>query len=85
MSRTRYTLAFDHHNMVPAPAASAVVQVVFRTEDGIFICYGTSVPSRGDSGYAIGCQFTDIGASAHSQFFLNEGSADSCNFAAVTT
>ncbi|KKM16493.1 hypothetical protein LCGC14_1685280 [marine sediment metagenome] len=44
MSRTRYTLAFDHHNMVPAPAGSAVVQTIFKSEDGILLAYGSTVP-----------------------------------------
>lgn len=55
MSRTRYTLAFDHHNMVAAPVGSANIQTIFKTEDGITICYGTGSVPTDASTYAPGC------------------------------
>lgn len=61
MARTRFTLAFDHHNMVPAPAAKTVVQVMFKSEDGVMFCYGTAAVSGApltDAGvYAPGCLY----------------------------
>ncbi len=42
MGRCRFTVAFDLHNMVPAPAAKAVLQAIFKTEDGILFGYSTA-------------------------------------------
>ena len=68
MSRTRYTLAFDHHNMVPAPAGAASVsvsaKVVFKSEDGILLCYGTTAGGSVVAAdlYAPGCIYIDVSA-----------------------
>ncbi len=58
----RYTLAFDHHNMVPGPAASSAIQVIWKTEDGILVCYGTTaVASMTETNtYAPGCRYIDV-------------------------
>ena len=70
MSRTRYTLAFDHHNMVPAPAGEACAstaapaKVIFKSEDGILLCYGTTAGGSvvGAGLYAPGCIYIDVSA-----------------------
>lgn len=45
---------------------------------------GTSVPVDGTPGYAKGCMFIDLDASAGSILWCNEGTSDSCDFDAVT-
>lgn len=46
---------------------------------------GTTVPSDGATGYAPGCIFVDTDAAAGSQLFMNEGTAASADFNAMTT
>ncbi|KKN54241.1 hypothetical protein LCGC14_0594230 [marine sediment metagenome] len=55
--------AFDHSRMIGGPAAAdGVIQVTWKTEDGIFSAYGTTaVGSITDTDtYAPGCQYTDV-------------------------
>jgi len=85
MSRSRYTLAFDHNNMVPAPDGKASPQTIFKDEDGIMLAYGTTVPSGSASGYEIGCIFIHTDGNAKDTIYVNEGSETSCDFNAVTT
>jgi hypothetical protein len=68
--------------MTPGPAAVATVQVVWQTEDGIMIAYGTTFPVDTTAGYAPGCLFIDT---ANAQVLINEGTAASCDFDAITT
>ena len=79
MARTRYTLPFDHHNMVPGPAASTTVQVIWRTEDGIMLCYGTSadtvLEAEAAGTYAPGCLYIKVVAAGTSILYLNTGAA----------
>ena len=51
---------------------------------GILHACGPTVPTDGTAGYAPGCIFQDLNASAGAQFFINEGSATSCDFNAST-
>lgn len=54
--------------------------IIVRTARGLAYVVGTTVPSDASSGYAPGCIFVDQDASAGSQFYINEGSATSCDF-----
>ncbi len=73
--------AFDHSRMIGGPAASSVVQVTWRTEDGIMACYGTSANSVLESEpadtYAPGCQYTKVVSGGTSILYLNTGAAGS--------
>lgn len=83
MSRTRYTLAFDHANMVPAPAGTVAVKTIFKSEDGILQCYGTTVPTDDASGYAKGCLFYHTDGDINDKLYVNDGDADDCDFNTV--
>ena len=88
MSGSRYTLAFDHHNMVPAPAATSVVQVIFKTEDGILLCYGTSahtvLEAEDADTYSPGCMYIRVLSAGTSITYTNVGAAGSvANFEAM--
>lgn len=48
------------------------------------IAYGTTVPSDGASGYAIGCLYIHTDGGAGTALYCNEGSATSSDFDAVT-
>ncbi len=54
--------AFDHDRMVGGPAASSVIQVIWRTEDGILFCYGTTAATSltDTDTYAPGCMYIDV-------------------------
>lgn len=47
---------------------------------GILFAAGTTVPSDGTAGYAPSCIFLDENAAQGAQFYINEGSATSCDF-----
>jgi len=66
--------------MTPAPAGTATVQTIFKSEDGILLCYGTTKPTDGTAGYAEGCKFTKVNGSDGEKRYVNEGSAASCAF-----
>jgi len=58
--------------------------VALEDEHGdIFLAKGATVPSDTASGYAKGCIFVDIDASAAQVFYVNEGSNTSCDFNAI--
>lgn len=48
-------------------------------------CFGASVPADGDAGYAVGCYFHVSTGVAGATVYVNEGSATSCSFRALTT
>lgn len=48
-------------------------------------CGGASVPTNGDAGYAVGCFFKNSAGGAGTTLYVNEGSATSATFNAVST
>ncbi len=83
MARTRYTLAFDHHNMVPAPAGKAAVQTIFKSEDGILLAYGITLPD-GLAGYSPGCLFFHTDGGDGTALYVNEGTVTTSDFNLIT-
>lgn len=77
----RYDMAFNLDNMVPGPAGTATPKTIFKSDDGIVLCYGTTVPTDDDAGYAPGCIFIDVSGAA---VYVNEGDVDDCDFDAVS-
>jgi hypothetical protein len=75
---------FRHQNMIPSPAASAVVVTMWKTEDGILQAYGNTVPVDTTAGYAIGCLFHHTDGGDATALYVNEGTATSCDFNAIT-
>ena len=65
---------------VPAPAAAAAPRIIYKSDDGILICYGTTVPTDASTGYAPGCIFIDADSTGTSWVYINEGTAASCDF-----
>lgn len=85
---SEYTQAFELHNMVSGPKATAVVQVMYKGEDGILKCYGTSAVSvlnaEAADTYAPGCLYQRVNG-ASSIVYINEGAAGSVsNFRELT-
>ena len=83
MSRSRYTLAFDHNNMVPAPAGSATVQTMFKSEDGVLMCWGTGTPPTTASTYAEGCLYFKVNDASGNTLYKNYGTYASPDFEEV--
>ena len=75
---SEFTQAFELHNMIPGPDATAVVQVIYKGEDGIILCYGTSadtvLEAEAADTYAPGCIYIKISGTG-SKLYLNEGAA----------
>ena len=67
---------FRHENMIPAPAASAAVDVQWKTEDGITLCRGTTAynaaPLTTAGLYAPGCIYVQV-VDSTSKAYLNTG------------
>lgn len=80
----RYDMAFNLDNMVPGPAGTSTPKTIFKSEDGILISYGTSVPADEATGYAPGCLFLHVDGGDGTALYVNEGTAASADFNAVT-
>lgn len=78
-------MTIDYHTLqnVEFPAGVPTVQTLRKNADGILQAYGKSVPSDGLSGYAPGCTFQHIDGSDSTVFYVNEGTATSCDFNSV--
>jgi hypothetical protein len=82
---SRFKVAFDHDNMIPAPAGTATPKVIFKSDDGILLCYGTTVPSDNATGYAPGCLFLHSDGDAYNTvLYCNIGTKAAANFNVVT-
>ena len=54
---------------------------ILKLPDGSYLkAWGTTVPTDGTAGYAPGCTFTQTDGGANTAFYINEGTADSCDF-----
>jgi len=87
MPANRANIAWYLDNMISAPAGVATVKTIFKSEDGILLCYGTTDISDNTVGYASGCVFIKVGqtAGADKGIYVNEGTNLLSAFAAVNT
>lgn len=76
--------SLEAEDMIPGPAASTTVRAIYTIEDGILIAYGNTVPTDATSGYAVGCIFIHTDGGDATALYVNEGTASSCNFNAIT-
>jgi len=74
-------MGFDHHNMTPADAGATLPQVIWKTQDGIVLAYGLTVPADTTAGYIPGALFFDVDEA----LYVNTGSAASSAFKAYGT
>ena len=51
--------SFEHETMIAAPAGVTVPKIVYKTEDGILLAYGTSQPTTAST-YAPGCILINV-------------------------
>ena len=79
---SEFNIAKELNDMVPAPAASATVQVIFKNEDGILLAYGNTVPDA-VAGYAIGCIFMHTDGGNATALYVNEGTTTTSDFNAI--
>lgn len=80
----RYSIAYDLNNMVPAPAGVAIPKTIFKSEDGILLCYGITMPEDNSAGYAPGCLFLHTDGTNGTALYVNEGTAAAAGFKAAT-
>lgn len=75
---------YEHQTMVPGKAApdTGAVLTVYKTEDGITECRGTTVPSDGATGYAPSCTFKDT---TNGKEYINKGTKASAAFKQTLT
>jgi hypothetical protein len=52
--------------------------------EGLLLASGTSVPADGTAGYQTGCLYQKTDGGDGTALYVNEGTASSCNFNAVT-
>lgn len=79
MGNNRFTLPFDHHNMVPAPAGVAIPHTIYNLEDGRVHVYGTTVPTDANQ-YAPGCIFHKVNGTSNDTLYVNNGTYASPSF-----
>jgi hypothetical protein len=84
MANNRFYISNDLHEMTAAKAGSATPRVIFKSDDGILIAYGTTVPADAATGYAPGCLFIHVDGGVGTMLYCNEGSLTSADFDAVT-
>jgi len=70
----RANISYYLHDMIPGKAGGTSPRVIYRSEDGILDCYGTTVPTNGTAGYAVGCTFRKTNADV-----LASGTVDSAD------
>ena len=84
MSNNRFFLGNDLNNMTPAAAGVAAPKTIFKSEDGILLCYGITMPPDASVGYAPSCIFIHTDGTAGSAIYVNEGTKASSDFDLVT-
>lgn len=68
------------------PAGQETARATRKSVDGTLNCYGTQVPEDGVAGYAAGCMFQNVGATAaETALYINEGTNGSCAFRPART
>lgn len=90
---TRGNIAMELAQMIPAPNASvstAVVQVMFRTNDGILMCYGSgsaTILEDATIKVAPGCLYIKVenNSTTTSVWYKNSGTVASCVMAPVAS
>jgi len=81
------SIAYELENMIPFPAASAVVVPIITTEDGVLLCYGTAantVLEADTSTYAPGCIYIKSLVAGTSIIYFNVGTKASPDFNSAT-
>lgn len=58
--------------------------IAYAPNGNILLAAGTAVPADGAAGYATGCVFMHTDGGAGTEFYVNQGSASSCDFNVLT-
>jgi hypothetical protein len=68
---------------VGTPSSVTVLEV--DSSNNVTVAKGTTVPTATDAGFATGCFFIKTTGGAGTTIYINEGSATSCSFSAVSS
>ncbi len=82
MGARRANMGYHLNDMIAAKAGIVTPFVIFKSEDGVLECYGTTVPTTTNT-YAEGCLFHKVNASANDTFYVNNGTYASPSFELV--
>ena len=80
----RHRLADSLHRAHLTPTSTSPVGLLLDKTTGFMFAYGKTVPSSA-AGYAIGCLFCHTDGTSNTAMYVNEGSATSCTFTAITS
>lgn len=64
---------------------SIVLNAVEYTAGNITKCTGATIPTDGSAGFAVGAIWIDTDSGSETTFYVNEGSATSCDFNVIGT
>lgn len=78
MGARRANIGYHLHNMIAAKAGIVTPYIIFKSEDGVLLCYGTTVPTTVNT-YAAGCILIKVGATAD-VLYVNKGTFASPSF-----
>ena len=81
---SRANIGWQLNNMIGASAGTTSSQTIFKSEDGILLAYGKTVPADAATGYATGCLFLHVDGGDGTSLYVNEGSSTSADFNAAT-
>ncbi|MFA6475727.1 MAG: hypothetical protein WCV88_06100 [Patescibacteria group bacterium] len=65
---------------VVGASATSITVLEYDSSDNILRAKGATVPTDADAGYAAGCTFIDTSSGVGTTYYVNEGSATSCDF-----
>lgn len=78
-----FTIQDELANMIAGNPAQAAPRIVYKSEDGILSCYGTTVPTDANT-FAPGCKFLKVTDSGDVEY-TNKGTYAAPNFQQVAT
>ncbi len=70
--------------MLDRVASLLRISVPDNANEGLLLVSGTTVPADASSGYQTGCMFQHTDGGDGTALYVNEGTASSCSFKAIT-
>lgn len=87
MPANRANIGWYLDNMIAAPASSTTIHTIFKTEDGVMLCYGTPGDTDLEATtdiYAPGCIYIRALTDGGSICYFNDGTMAAPNFVPIS-